>query len=874
MSENSASVGKVELDLVINNKIQGQLEKAKSGIQKSIGDSLSGALNDAKKVMPDFKNQISQGLKIDKKQITEPVSEAVDDVRKKIGEIGGFKVATDSTERLRQELDNTYEKIAILQNKWEELQNQAGHVDDYTFFDKILPQINSTEKQLISLNGTAEKLQQKIAKSLEVKDPSTDKAAEDFKRLQDEVDKAKEKINSLKEKQSELKNKVKSTSSSVKKCGNHFSTLKKVGSKAADAVKSKMSSLGSSVSKIGNPFTKLFNSIKNGARRIFVMAGILSLLKSIRSALSETANQNEDFAKSLNDIKANLQIAFQPIMSAVMPALNSLMSGLATATKYIAAFTSELFGSTYKKSLEAVKQAKSVAKEVKKAAKSIMGFDEINTLSKSDSSGSGNGNDTDFSKIDSDVKLPNFAERLKDAIKKGDWKEAGSILGEKINGVLNKVYTSINNFDWEKAGRDVAGFFNGGIAKIDWSLAGKTLASGLNAAINSLYGFITEFDFSGFGVALGESINGFIEETDWAKAGQTLSEGIIGILDFAMGLLETIDWQQLGEKVWLFLKSIDWAQITEKLFTLIGETFGALASFLWGFIKEAWEKVVDWWQENAFEDGKFIIEGLLNGMLSVVLNWKQWIIDHIYKPFIDGFKKCFKINSPSKVMEEQGNFIMEGLIGGISAAIGKVKEVFGKVLSAIKGVFSKIGSWFGEKFGEAWEKIKRVFSGAGKFFGGIWQTIKSKFDGLGTKIGDAIGSGFKTAINGALKTVEGGINFIPKALNGALNLINKLPGVNIGKIPTISLPQLAKGGIVSAPTLAMVGEKGKEAVMPLENNTGWIDKLAEKIASVVNPRDSVDNGEIAVYVSFDGATFDDAVVNAVARKSARSGGRI
>lgn len=47
------------------------------------------------------------------------------------------------------------------------------------------------------------------------------------------------------------------------------------------------------------------------------------------------------------------------------------------------------------------------------------------------------------------------------------------------------------------------------------------------------------------------------------------------------------------------------------------------------------------------------------------------------------------------------------------------------------------------------------------------------------------------------------------------------------------VPMLAKGGIVNSPTLAMIGEAGKEAVMPLENNLGWISELAEKISTIM-----------------------------------------
>ena len=52
---------------------------------------------------------------------------------------------------------------------------------------------------------------------------------------------------------------------------------------------------------------------------------------------------------------------------------------------------------------------------------------------------------------------------------------------------------------------------------------------------------------------------------------------------------------------------------------------------------------------------------------------------------------------------------------------------------------------------------------------------------------------------------------------------------------------LAKGGIVDSPTIAMVGEAGREAVMPLENNTGWITDLANKVAERLPSQSSTNN---------------------------------
>jgi len=70
-------------------------------------------------------------------------------------------------------------------------------------------------------------------------------------------------------------------------------------------------------------------------------------------------------------------------------------------------------------------------------------------------------------------------------------------------------------------------------------------------------------------------------------------------------------------------------------------------------------------------------------------------------------------------------------------------------------------------------------------------------------------------------------------INSGIGVINAIPGVNIKKLNMLSIPKLAKGGIVNQPTQAIIGEAGREAVLPLENNTEWMDILAEKIATIL-----------------------------------------
>lgn len=174
--------------------------------------------------------------------------------------------------------------------------------------------------------------------------------------------------------------------------------------------------------------------------------------------------------------------------------------------------------------------------------------------------------------------------------------------------------------------------------------------------------------------------------------------------------------------------------------------------------------------------------------------------------------------------------VFSSAANGVKNAFSSVKSFFSNIWSGIKSTFSNVGSWFTEKFRAAYNGITNIFSKLGSFFSGIWSTISTTFSSLGTKIGDAIGGAVKTAINGVISKIETTINKAIGIINGAIDLINKLPIAHVGKVKTVSFPRLAKGGVVSQATTAVIGEDGKEAVVPLERNLEWIDKVADKVA--------------------------------------------
>lgn len=790
----------------------------------------------------------------------------------------GFKTAADPLERLKQKFEINQNAIERTETEIKRLQAKLAMTDDAMESEKLSNKIEQAKSQLIVLYDTSDKLSTKIkegGKSFSVISSAAKRAA------------------SL----------VKST------LGGAFKTMRSAGSKAVDAVKSKFSRLKTTIDSTSKPLSKFTHSLKSAAKRVFLMAGVLVLLKGIRSAVANAVSGNEEFAKSLNEIKANLTIAFTPIMNTVMPYLNTLMSGVAAATKTVAAFISELFGTTYQKSLQATKQAQKSAEKIKKTQDTYLAdFDVVRVApdqSKSDTDSSEGG--IDYSAINGDnVQLPDWAERMKDAIKSGDWAGVGSLVAEKVNGAfayinwdgvqkklngfvdkltdglnsfingvdwaglgdsfgggINTIfgagYRFMKKFDWAGFGKGTAKFLNGGIKKTDWSLIGKTLASKWQAVIDYLYSFVTTFDWSGFGSSIGTSVNGWFDEIDWGKAGLTISEGVKGLLDTAINFLQTVNWQGIGEKLWTFISTIDWSGIATKLFKAIGSAIGGAVSVLWGFIKDAVFSIRDYFTEKIQDCGGNIVEGLFTGIVDAFKGIGNWLYDHVLTPFLEGFKNCFGIHSPSKVMAEMGGYIIQGLYNAVSEGIAKIKEIFTKLLNAVKGVFKGIGKWFKKTFSDAFGGVKTILNGIIMFVKSIftgnwkkaWQGVKKIFKGVWDTLYSVVKAPINLiigAVNKMTSAIESAVNWIIDGINSlSFDVPDWVPGIggetfgfDLDTISIPEIPKLATGGLATAPTLAMVGDNRNakadpEVISPLSKLQGMLDNgKLDEVLRVLN----------------------------------------
>lgn len=138
------------------------------------------------------------------------------------------------------------------------------------------------------------------------------------------------------------------------------------------------------------------------------------------------------------------------------------------------------------------------------------------------------------------------------------------------------------------------------------------------------------------------------------------------------------------------------------------------------------------------------------------------------------------------------------------------------------------------------EAVPRILGSLVSAFGTLvsqlWSTIAYLFTDIGAKIGDTVSGAIKGVINGALSLLEGFLNTPIDLINGALDLINALPGVNVGKIGRLKLPRMATGGYVdgygtstSDSNLAMLsrGEYVVKADTVRKFGVGFMDALNE-----------------------------------------------
>lgn len=473
--------------------------------------------------------------------------------------------------------------------------------------------------------------------------------------------------------------------------------------------------------------------------------------------------------------------------------------------------------------------------------------------------------------------------------------------GEALGTAFDSCFKTI---DWnmlaETISKGFIGIFNsisGFLSAVDWQNIGKTLVD-----------FILSIDWGGMVSAVAEAIVQFAKALVdlFSSAFFELIAQLPNITSSIFEWISSIDWNSLGKSLGEYVSQIvgqlidvilntDWVSVVVNIAGIIGSATLGIIDFVVGFVQAVLDSIWDA-ITKSFNYNDFLkwIEGVVKSIQDGIADINTWINDKfmqarqaIYDVFGkigDWFKERY--NDICNAFDSAGTWFkdkFDSAVKGAKDAFSSIGKWFSDRRNDINNAFSSVGSWFSEKFTGAWNAIKGIFSpdAVTRFFAGAWNNIKGAFGSVsdwfrGTfadawqavknvfSSGGAIFDGIKDGILNGLKAVINalinGINRVIKipfdGINSALKTIKSTdilgfkPFSWIGTITVPSIPKLAKGGIVNNPTMFQAGEAGKEAVLPLQNNTQWMQDLADFINS---QRD--DDGEKEINLYIDGERF-------------------
>lgn len=426
---------------------------------------------------------------------------------------------------------------------------------------------------------------------------------------------------------------------------------------------------------------------------------------------------------------------------------------------------------------------------------------------------------------------------LNGSIETVDWKLVGNTLAQGINTTFGMANTFAENFHWGSLGNAIGNGINGALGGLDWnliqetvrniatgitdslngfiqttdwSLAGQSFGNGINTILDFLYTAINNFDWVGTGTALSEFVNNAVNTIDFVDLGKTISDGVKGVFNFGITAIENIEWNTVGEKVRDGLAAVDWNGIADRLFELIGAAIGGLGAFLGGLISNAVAEAQKYFQGKIEECGENIPLGILKGIKDGIVGIGEWIKEHIFTPFMKGFKATFGIHSPSTVMAEQGEYIISGLLKGVKDNSSKffddIKDLPRKTVKSIGNIKEKVHT-----------KGTDIIQGLKDGFEDKWDGFAGTLSNLPEKIKNAVPNLFDV-----------GSSIIQNFANGFSSVHIPMPHIStswnrhqVGPLsfstPSFNLQWYARGGFPEMGQLFVANEAGPEMVGKMGN---------------------------------------------------------
>ena len=666
-------------------------------------------------------------------------------------------------------------------------------------------------------------------------------------------------------------------------------------------------------------FNKMRGAIVDGFQNLVQYSG--STNKTLSSLIG-----------SLTQLKNSFATAFAPILTAVVPILNYLIGLLNSAVTAIAQFMAAITGQkTFTKATKVqedyAKSLKKTGGAAKEAKGELASFDKLNVQKDDDSSGGGGGTSPAdmFETAEVESRFKQMVDKIKGFIKNEDWSGLGAYMADGINAGLQKIYDAIN---WDNVGPKIAYFvnaftqtFNSLVDNIDWDLMGRVLGAGINTLVNTLLLFVDGIDWKNLGAKLAVGLNGLVDEIDWenlgrlfmakfniimemldgfvngngknagfdfTKFGESLGQGINGaidsidpkvwagalsgtvkgLFDTLNGILSETDWQEIGTKLAEYVGAIDYGGILEALSKGIGGVLGAIGSVIIGFLKPGWNAAVKWWKETAFKDGQFTMQGLIDGINQKWADIKTWVKEHIFQPFIDGFKAAFGIHSPSTVMAEMGGYLMDGLINKVGDMTPNLIDKISEMKSKISDKWDEIKTNAKDKWDEIKKSISDSWSDINKESGSNVSDLKKSMSDAWDDLVDKTKEAWKNisdTVKGTVKGIKEKAKTVGSKIAGAIGIETyNVPGPS----GPVALPHLASGTVVpprAGEFAAVLGDNKRETevVSPLSTM---------KKALLEALQEAGDNGgNIEGHIYLDGKELGNSTVKFVRQEKKRTG---
>lgn len=620
--------------------------------------------------------------------------------------------------------------------------------------------------------------------------------------------------------------------------------------------------LSPAAEKASKRFEKLDNRIKGLAKRVFVFTMITAALRKIRDYMWSAIQTNTDAMAAVSKLKGALRTLAQPLVNVVIPAFTLFANVLTVVVNTAARLLSALFGSTLASSQKAAKSLydqqnaiKGVGSAAKKASKNLASFDELNTMSGDiDSSGGGG--------VSGGV-APDFASMVSSGL---------TAVATLFTGVALIALGAVIAFSGISIPLGIAMMVAGalavyGAASENWELIAATLQGSLAAVIAVIAGAVLAIGVIlvmaghipiGIGMILaGAAALATVAAVNWDTITKFITDniniitGIVGAASLAVGAILALSGANLPLGIALLL---------------VGA--GSLAASItlnWDTIQNA--------MKGTIGEATAIISGAVLVLGATLLFTGAGIPLGIGLILLGSAGLATAIVPNWNTVQEK----LQGPLGGIMALIGGFLVVLGLILlftgAGIPlgiGLIVAGGASLAAAIAPNWnfitEKVK-----------GVWQSVK---DFWNAKIAPIFTATWwanlgKTIMNGLISGVEAGINWvlggIGDLVNGITGILNKIPGVNIGRVNwgNVHIPRLAQGAVIPANRefLAVLGDQ--------KRGTN-IEAPADLIRQIVREEVGQASGSTHVTIvldSVDGKKLFDAIVkqnNAVIRATGAS----